>query len=390
MTQVKKIFDHPVTQGILLFIGAVLAVFLRNSAWQDVYQSFLSYTLGWSFLGLEKTALLWINDGLMAIFFLLVALEIKREFIIGDLSSRKKATLPLTAAIGGIVIPITLFWILTHDSPSYRSGWAIPAATDIAFGLAILSLMGRAVPNAARTILLAIAVIDDLAAISFIALFYTPHIQWIYLSYGFLVLLVLVLLNLKRVQRLDIYLILGAILWFFVLKSGVHATLAGVALGFTIPLTPLHSNQKSPLKKLEHSIHPVSMLVILPIFAFANAGVPLESFSWSALSHPLALGVALGLFLGKQIGVFGFMRLGLALNIVDLPRGVSLKKFYGIALLTGIGFTMSLFISGLAFDDLALQNNSRAGILVGSLLSAILGYCILRLSLRTSVDPTKT
>jgi len=365
--------------GLLLGAAAILGILCENIATlRPFYDALLTQTLTVAVgeAGISKPLLLWINDGLMAIFFLLIALEIKREVREGALATWRRAALPVYAAIGGIALPALIFvQIVGWNSPEAR-GWAIPAATDIAFALGVLSLFGRRVPIELKTFLLAVAVVDDLAAITIIALFYTSKLSVIALAGAFLAVAVLAALNLSGVRRFTPYVLFGMLLWVLVLKSGVHATLAGVALGFTIPLAP-DAKGNSPAKSAEHGLHPWVILLVMPIFAFANAGVPLNGFSPDNLFSPLALAIMLGLFVGKQIGVFGFAWAAIRIGLADRPREASLLQLYGVSLLAGIGFTMSLFIGALAYVDPEHQTLVRVGVISGSLLSGLLGATVL-------------
>ncbi len=365
--------------GIVLMIAAALALIIANSPLAPSYFSALSAYLG------PLNIAHWINDGLMAVFFLLVGLEIKREFLDGQLSTWPRRILPGIAAAGGMAVPARIFVAFNSDSPETLRGWAIPTATDIAFALGVLSLLGNRVPASLKVFLTALAIIDDLGAVIIIALFYTSGLSLAWLAAAGAILVALIALNRFGVMRLAPYLVLGLILWVVVLKSGVHATLAGVALALTIPLgrtpgAPDHP-EDSPLHALEHALHkPVSFFVI-PVFGFANAGVPLGAISAESLLQPLTLGIALGLVVGKLVGVFGTAWLAVRLGFADMPANASVRHLLGVALLCGIGFTMSLFIGLLAFPtDLAMQGALKVGILGGSLISGLLGAAVLLLS----------
>ena len=370
--------------GILLCIAAVLALLWANSPAGPFYLGLLEIPVAVQAgpLAIDKPLLLWINDGLMAIFFLLVGLEIKREVVSGELSSPSKAALPAIAALGGMAAPAAVYVALNWGDQATLRGWAIPAATDIAFAVGVLSLLGRRAPACLKIFLLALAILDDLGAIVIIALFYTEH-----LSVGSLLLAAgglaaLVALNRAGVRRIAPYVLVGVFIWVCVLKSGVHATLAGVALAFAIPL---RGEEASPLQRLERMLHPWVTYGILPVFAFANAGVSLADVALADLFQPLPLGIALGLFLGKQIGVMGATFAAVRLGWARLPGGASWSQFYGVALLTGIGFTMSLFIGTLAFPDPSYGAAVRIGVLGGSILSAVAGYTVLRLTSEPAV-----
>lgn len=364
--------------GILLIIAALIAMLMANTGLSGMYQGFLNMPiqLRISDLNLDKPLLLWVNDGMMAVFFLLVGLEVKREMVEGALSTREKAMFPALAAIGGMVFPALWFMLFNLGEPANQSGWAIPAATDIAFALGVMALLGKRVPLTLKIFLLALAIIDDLGAIIIIALFYNHGVDFTAMAVGLLGIIGLVWLNRARVSNLVPYLLLGWILWVAVLKSGVHATLAGVILGFLIPL---YGQRFSPSKQLEHFLHPWCAFVILPLFAFVNAGVSLEGLSLADLTSALPLGVMAGLLLGKPMGIFLVSWLSVRLGYAQLPAGVCFKQIFAVSVLCGIGFTMSIFISSLAFaDQVQLANLSRLGILMGSTLAAISGYVMLR------------
>lgn len=386
---IRKFIRLESSGGLVLIGAAAAALLLDNSPLAWLYDRLLRLPLAITIgqVGLEKPLLLWINDGLMAIFFLLVGLEIKREVLSGELSSRAKAALPLTAAVGGMVAPATVFALLNSGHPGNLSGWAIPAATDIAFALGILSLLGPRVPLSLKVLLTAIAIVDDLGAIVIIALFYTAELSWISIALAAACGFGLLLLNRRGVTRYAPYVLVGIVMWVCVLKSGVHATLAGVALALAIPLRTKDPAAASPLMRLEHSLHPWVAFVIMPVFAFANAGIPLQDLRWQDLLQPLTLGIALGLFAGKQLGVFLAARLAVALGIADRPSSASWAHVYGVALLSGVGFTMSLFIGTLAFENVDKVNAVRLGVIAGSLLAGVAGYLVLRFS-KQSVEST--
>lgn len=377
---IRHFFKLEAAGGILLVLAAIVAMVMQNSGLQSLYDALLTTPVAVKIgaLSLDKPLLLWINDGLMAVFFLLVGLEIKREILQGELSSREQLMLPAIAALGGILTPALIYCFINQDSDAALKGWAIPAATDIAFALGVITLLGSRVPEGLKVCLVAIAILDDLAAIVIIALFYTEQLSIISLWLAAAAIAVLVGMNRKGVTSTGPYMVVGAILWFCVLKSGVHATLAGVVIGFCIPLKALRPDGKSPLMVIEHGLHPWVAYCILPVFAFANAGVSLDGISSKLLFAPVTLGVALGLFLGKQIGVMAFTLLGSAIGLCRLPRGVNWRQYYAMAILTGIGFTMSLFIGSLAFTDPAQQTEVRLGVLGGSLVSSVLGYVLMR------------
>lgn len=367
--------------GIILIFAAAFALMASNSPFAAQYAGLFQQYLqvGFGEQAINKPILLWINDALMAVFFLLVGLEIKREMMEGALSSVSKATLPVLAAIGGMVGPMLVFLAFNYSSPETVSGWAIPAATDIAFALGILLLLGRRAPVELKILLLAIAIIDDLGAITIIALFYTSNLVVEPLFYSLACIAILCGLNRSRVSSLWPYLLVAAVLWVLVLKSGVHATLAGVV---TAAFIPLRTRKSCPLRRLEHGLHPWVAFGILPVFALANAGVTLAGLEWSAVMTPLTLGIALGLVIGKQVGVFGAIWLAVKTGLARKPDAVSWGQLYGLACLTGVGFTMSLFIGGLAFSDASLMTEVRIGVLGGSLVSAFSGVAALILAAR--------
>lgn len=368
--------------GIFLGLAALFALVMKNSPLSGIYDLFLTLPLSiqiGTFI-IQKPLLLWINDGLMAVFFLLVGLEIKREILEGQLSSRKQISLPAFAALGGLIIPALIYVAVTWQTPQYLQGWAIPAATDIAFALGIVTLLGNRVPRALKVCLVAIAILDDLAAILIIALFYTENLSLTALGLGSLGLVPLFLFNQKGVTSLAPYILTGIFIWACVLKSGIHPTLAGVLVAFFIPLRGTSSKDAGPLHTLEKGLHPWVSYAILPIFAFANAGISLKGLSMDMLMHPISLGIILGLFIGKQIGVMGFTAFGRALRSIQLPRGVTWTQYYGMALITGVGFTMSLFIGTLAFEEAETLNTVRLGVITGSILSGVLGYVVLSLA----------
>jgi NhaA family Na+:H+ antiporter len=376
----RRFFDSEASGGMILMGVTVVALAVANSPLAGTYFAVLkTYVLGLSVLH-------WINDALMAVFFLLVGLEIKREMLDGQLSTWPRRILPGIAAFGGMVVPALIYLAVTWNEPQLHRGWAIPTATDIAFALGVLAVLGSRVPTSLKIFLTALAILDDLGAIVIIAVFYTSDLSLTMLGAAALCLLVLVAFNRFNVTALIPYLVVGAVLWFFVLKSGIHATLAGVALALTIPL---HAEPKktraedSPLHRLEHTLQPWVAYAIIPIFGFANAGLPLSGLSFDYLLTPLPLGIAMGLFIGKQLGVFAFSEIAIRLDLADMPAGASRLQCYGVALLCGIGFTMSLFIGALAFPDQDdLMNATKIGVLLGSALSALTGYLVLSLAPR--------
>ncbi len=370
--------------GVLLLAAAALALLVQNSPLAWLYDGLLDtpVEVRLGALHLAKPLLLWINDGLMAVFFMLIGLEVKREVLEGELSNPSQIILPGVGAIGGMLVPALVYVALNRGDELALNGWAIPAATDIAFALGVLALLGPRVPVSLRVFLLALAIFDDLGVIVIIAVFYSGDLSLTSLAIAAIALAVLAILNLLNVARIAAYVLVGVVLWVAVLKSGVHATLAGVALGFAIPLGAKEAPEQSPLRHLEHALHPWVAFFIVPLFAFANAGVSLQGLTWEALFAPVPLGIAAGLFLGKQIGVLLFCGLVIRLGWAKLPDGATWAGFYGVAVLCGIGFTMSLFVASLAFQHAASTylGAERLGILVGSALSATLGYLILRLT----------
>ena len=369
--------------GIVLVAAAALALLANNSPLAFWYDALLDTraSLQVGTLGIDKPLLLWINDGLMAVFFLLVGLEIKREMLEGELSRPGQILLPALAALAGMLVPAGVFAWINRDDPAALAGWAIPSATDIAFALGVLSLLGRSVPASLKVLLTAIAVLDDLGAIVIIAVFYTADLSTASLVLAALALAVLALLNRAGVRHLGPYIVAGLFLWTCVLKSGVHATLAGVALGLAIPLGHDEAG-RSPLRQIENALQPWVGFGILPIFAFANAGVSFAGIGPERLLASVPLGIALGLFIGKQVGIFGAVYALVKLRVAEMPAGATWPMVYGIALLCGIGFTMSLFIGTLANESAARAADVRLGVIVGSLLSATAGYLVLSRAVR--------
>ncbi|MGD2137977.1 MAG: Na+/H+ antiporter NhaA [Gammaproteobacteria bacterium] len=382
---IREFLHKESASGLLIIAAACLAMIAVNTPLKWLYDALLGTPVGIRIgaLAIDKALLLWINDGLMAVFFFLVGLEIKREILEGELSDPSRIALPAIAALGGMVVPAGFYIWFNHADPVAMTGWAIPMATDIAFALGILSLFGRRVPLALKLFLLTLAIIDDLGAIIVIALFYARDISLVSLVISALALLVLFFINRSGTNRIAPYILTGIVLWIAVLKSGVHATLAGVLLAFFVPLGSRESKDDSPLRQLEHTLHPYVAFLIMPVFAFANAGIPLAGLSPASLFEPIPLGIITGLFLGKQLGVFGFAWLATLLRLGRLPEGVSWKQLYGVSILCGIGFTMSLFISSLAAEEAGtmLITQHRLGILGGTLISAVTGYLLLRYTL---------
>ncbi|WP_339825283.1 Na+/H+ antiporter NhaA [uncultured Parasphingorhabdus sp.] len=375
----QEFIRQETSAGIILFCAAVAAMVAINSALNPYYLAFLNIPVAVQFGALEiaKPLSLWINDGLMAIFFFLVGLEVKRELLEGQLSTIEQASLPVVAAIGGMAVPALIFLYFNWSVPENINGWAIPAATDIAFALGVLALLGKHAPLSLKILLLAIAIIDDIGAIIIIAFFYTAEVSTFSLLLAGGATVILFAMNRLGVIRTAPYILVGTFLWICVLKSGVHATLAGVIAALAIPLNA--KDGSSPLKHLEHFLHPWTSFLVLPLFAFANAGVSLAGLRPADLMAPLALGIAAGLVVGKQVGVFGFMYLATRIGLVKRPDGVTWLQLYGLACLTGIGFTMSLFIGNLAFVDPDQIETVKLGVISGSLISGLLGFCLLRL-----------
>jgi len=385
MQKVVNVFKGESGLGVILIFVTVLALILANSPFSGFYTSFLDTPIEIRFANLHiaKPLLLWVNDGLMALFFFLVGLEVKREILEGSLSSISKATLPIIAAIGGMVMPAIIYILFNWGDEIALRGWAIPTATDIAFALGVLALLGNRVPTSLKVFLMALAVIDDLGAIIIIALFYTSDLSVVSLGFALVGIVGLLILNMMNINKKMFYLLFGLILWVSVLKSGVHATLAGVIAALFVPLRPIKN--RSMLKELEHELHPFVSYFVLPLFAFVNAGIDLRGLDLSLLLSSAPLGIILGLFIGKQLGVFGFSYLAMKLKIAKLPENVTLRQFYGVAIITGIGFTMSLFIDSLAFKDASLfKFADKLAILIGSTLSGVMGYLILRKESSTS------
>lgn len=367
--------------GILLLFSAAVAMLLANSPLSSQYNDFLNLPVSLQIgsFSINKTLIHWINDGFMAVFFVLVGMEVKKELFEGALSSYQQAIFPAIAAVGGMIVPALVYWFIAKQDPSLANGWAIPMATDIAFALGIMALLSKQVPLPLKIFLLALAIIDDLGAIVVIALFFSHELSVQALIFSGISILTLVLLNRFRVSALCAYMVIGAILWASVLKSGVHATLAGVIIGFCIPLKGKKGER--PLHDFEHILAPWSSFVILPLFAFANAGVSFDGIDVSMISSPLLLAIACGLIIGKPVGVFGFSYISVKLGLAKLPDGINFKQIFAVAVLCGIGFTMSMFLASLAFDAGAgesVNTLSRLGILLGSTVSATLGYLFLK------------
>ena len=382
---IKDFLQQESSGGLLIITAAILAMGVENSPLKFIYDGLLQTPLGIQLGGLiiHKPLLLWINDGLMAVFFFLIGLEIKREFIEGELSDPTRIVLPAIAAVGGMAVPALIYIAMNQGDANALAGWAIPTATDIAFALGVLSLFGNRVPHSLKLFLLTLAVLDDLGAIIIIAIFYSADLSLLSLGVAATAIGLLLLLNLGGVTRIAPYILVGMVLWVSVLKSGVHATLAGVVLALFIPLHDKKTGE-SPLQTLEHTLHPYVALLILPLFAFANTGIDLSGMTLDALLHPVPLGIAVALVVGKQAGVFGLSWMAIKLRIGKLPAGANWLELYGVAALCGIGFTMSLFISGLAAEKIGLGGlaDDRLGILLGSVISAGIGYFALSMGLR--------
>ena len=380
---VSDFLNREAAPGILLMMATVLALIIANSPIESIYNQLITLPVQISAgtWAIDKPLLLWINDGLMAVFFFHVGLELKREICEGELSDPKQIVLPAAGAIGGMLIPALIYVGINWNNPVAVAGWAIPAATDIAFALGILALLGSRVPTALKVFLVTLAIIDDIGAIVIIALFYTEQItaSALYIAAGCLI--VLWQMNRRNIVDIPAYVFVGTVLWVAMLKSGVHATLAGVVLAGFIPMRDVKDTSYSPVTRLEHALNGVVSFAILPLFAFANAGVNFGNISPEGIFHPVTFGIFLGLVVGKQIGVFGFCYVMIKMNLAKLPADLNLKHIYGCALLCGVGFTMSLFIGGLAFAQTGINQifDERVGILAGSLVSAILGYVVLRL-----------
>lgn len=373
----QKFFHSSKTSGIILIVCVIISLLIANTASAESFQKLLDTKIGTEIFHLDYSVSIWINDGLMAIFFLLVGLEIKRELLEGELSDIKKASLPIFAAVGGMLIP-ALIYVLFNNSTDYKHGWAIPMATDIAFSLAIISLLGKSVPNSLKIFLSALAIVDDLGAIIVIALFYTDSIDWFSLGICGGITALLIVLNKLGVTKIIFYIIPGLFLWYFMHHSGIHATIAGVILAFTIP-TNISTTEISPLEKLEQRLHiPVSFL-IMPLFALANTNITFQKEILDDFINPLSIGIIGGLFVGKVLGINIFSFLAIRLKWAELPAFSAWKEMLGVGFLAGIGFTMSIFVALLAFpNETEMQNISKISILIASVLSGIVGFIILK------------
>ena len=388
--RIKAFFEFEAAGGIVLALAAIAAMIIANSPLNVWYESFIHapVVIQIGDFGIAKDAHHWINDGLMAIFFFLVGLELKREVLVGELSNIKQIILPAAAAVGGMVMPAVVYLLFNYNEPEFWKGWAIPAATDIAFALGILSLLGSRVPNSLKVFLVSIAIFDDIGAILIIALFYTSDLSLTSLAIAGLCLPFLYLLNRRNVTRLTPYLFIGVIMWVAVLQSGIHATLAGVVLALFIPMFDRTDPEHSPLEELEHDLHTTVAFGILPLFAFANSGISLEGAGFAELFHSVPLGIAAGLFIGKQVGIMIMCWLVFKLGFSTMPKGMDYKQIYGAALLCGVGFTMSLFIGGLAFAGDNTLFDERLGIIMGSIVSGVAGYLMLKATLKEEVSNT--
>lgn len=383
ISSLKEFFQKEQSSGIVLMICAFIALVVSNSAINEFWFSLWNSKVGIESIGLKKDLLHWVNDGLMAIFFLLVGLEIKREMVEGELSSLKKAMLPVSAAVGGMLLPAIIYLIFNYNT-SVASGWGIPMATDIAFALGVLSLLGKRVPFSLKIMLTALAIVDDLGAILVIAVFYSSNISIQNLLLAFATFACLLLINKVGIKSIAIYLLLGLFLWYFTLKSGVHATIAGVLLAFAIPLG--RGREISSAEKLEHMLHKPVGFIIMPIFAIANTGFIIHSDILNIFSINASLGIILGLLIGKPLGIVVFSWLAIKTKLGGLPTSSSWQQLIGIGFLGGIGYTMSIFIALLAFNDLSLQSFSKAAILVASIASGIVGFLILNNSSTTNIS----
>ncbi len=379
---IREFLELESAGGIVLLAMLFIALVVANSPLAPAYQNFMhtSIRISIDHWILDKSLLHWINDGLMTIFFMLLALEIKREKMAGQLSKMSQIILPCVAAFGGIVMPVVVFYMFNRHDAHALVGWAIPTATDVALALGIVALLGKRVPISLKIFLVVLAIVDDIIAITLIAIFYTQELSYLSLSIAGVGILTLLLLNYLKITRISVYMVVGVIIWLAVLKSGVHATLAGVAIGFCIPFKGATDSEFSPLQELEHRLHPWVAYLVLPLFVLANAGVQFNQLSLSQLTQPVPMGIIFGLFVGKQLGIFIFSWFVIKMGWAKLPQGANWMQFYGIAILAGIGFTMSLFISGLAYGSMPYALPSSAGIILGSCLSAIMGVAMILLA----------
>ena len=376
---IKWFIKHETSAGIVLLVMTILALIVSNSAISVEYFSILEkyITLQLGSFYMKLSVFHWVNDALMAVFFLVVGLEIKREFLEGELSRPKQALLPIIAAVGGMLVPALIYVLINFDTPETLKGWAIPSATDIAFSIGVLSLLGKRVPLSLKVFLVALAIIDDLGAIIIIAIFYSSDLNLSYLFLIFASFAILLVFNKNGVKTSLPYIIVGLFMWYFTHESGIHATISGVLLAITVPHKKGGSHRTSLLKKIEHSVAPYVSFIIMPIFAFANAGVNLEGITFVQILDKVTMGVLLGLFVGKQLGVFAFSIAAIKLGWADKPKNCSWINFYAVGILTGIGFTMSLFVGNLAFPNSPFMDEVKIGVLLGSLLSTLMGYGLL-------------
>lgn len=380
---VRKFLEKESTAGLILIFVTIIALIFSNTFLSEFYTTFLHTKIELrvgDFLEISKPLILWVNDGLMAIFFLLIGLEIKRELILGHLSTFSNIALPAIAAIGGMLVPALIFVYFNFDNEFALKGWAIPTATDIAFALGILALLGKRIPLSLKIFLMTLAIFDDLGAILIIAFFYTSELSLLSIFLAFICVSFLFIMNRLNVVSLGAYILIGILLWIFVLKSGVHATLAGIILAFTIPLNAINEKRKrvSPVRNLQHHIHLWVAYFVLPVFAFVNAGIDFRTLSFAETFNPVSYGIIFGLFIGKQLGVFLFVFVTVKLKFASLPRCSTWRQIYGVSVLTGVGFTMSLFIDSLAYSDSNIfLYTDKLAILIGSFLSGVLGYLIL-------------
>ncbi|WP_313000788.1 Na+/H+ antiporter NhaA [Chryseobacterium gleum] len=375
----KKFFNNSQSSGIILIFCVLISLFIANSSAAENFQQFLDKEVGTHLFGLEYPVSIWINDGLMAIFFLLVGLEIKRELIEGELSSFKNASLPIFAAVGGMLVPAVIYSIF-NTGTEYSNGWGIPMATDIAFSLAIISMLGKKIPNSIKIFLAALAIVDDLGAILVIAIFYTEQIHWSYLLLSFGVTALLFILNFLKVTRIIFYIIPGLFLWYFLHHSGIHATIAGVLLAFSIP-TNASNVEISPLEKLEHQLHILVSFLIMPVFALTNTNITFSNEMVTGVTSTLGLGIICGLVLGKLLGINLFSLIAIRLKLSSLPQNSNWLQMIGVGLLAGIGFTMSIFIALLSFkEEIPIQDEAKFAILIASFIAAIAGFTILSIS----------
>lgn len=386
-SSLQKFLHQEAAAGILLVGAAILAMLLANSPISFLYEYLIETTVAIQIgaLHISKPLLLWVNDGLMAVFFFLVGLELKREFLEGQLSDKRNIILPGIGAIGGMLVPAVIYICLNNSDSTAIKGWAIPTATDIAFALGVLTLLGPRVPTSLKVFLTSLAIFDDIGAILIIALFYTSKISITALLTATVCICLLFLINRKGVSSKSLYITIGIIMWIALLKSGVHATLAGVILALFIPMHSDSQEDPSPLKTMEHDLHPTVAFFILPFFAFCNAGLSLGNIGIEQILHPIPFGIALGLFFGKQIGVFGFCWIAIKMKIAKFPQDMDMTSLYGVSALCGIGFTMSLFVGSLAFEETGLNTvfDERLGIILGSLASGAVGYLILSKHLKS-------